>query len=330
MRKTIGLMAAGVVFTAGSMAAQTVDRVVTFVTGTAVNATGPDPVALGTDGSTWVSWLNGANSQGLSGSSTVVQYDEQGNVMNMYTIAGSVDGLKEDAATKQMWALQNQDGNSTLTLIDLKSGIVAGSPIPYAVLSPTEGYDDVVFENGAVFASYTNPAAPTDPVLQRVTAGTNPIEVNPILLRGATGTNVATGAKNQPLPLNDPDSLKKLPGDAGLQLTSGDDGALIFVENPGAVDQMVSFLNVLDASGNATSGLDDALIITEGRGTFLLSDTGNNQVLKIDVSGIRPGQLFASSGSQNALVVVDGKTGVSTVLYGNLNAPHGMTFVGGH
>ncbi len=133
------------------MAAQTIDSVTTFATGAAVNATQPDPVCYSTDGSIWVSWQNGADSTGLSGSSTVVQYDAQGNVMNMYTIPGSVDGLKQDPTTREMWALQNQDGNSTRTQINLKTGISIAN-VPYATLSATEGYDDVVFMNGIVYA----------------------------------------------------------------------------------------------------------------------------------------------------------------------------------
>ena len=324
MQRTSSLFAAVCLITAGSAAAQTVDSVVTFVTGAAVNATQPDPVAFASDGSIWVSWQNGADSTGLSGNSTVVQYDHQGNVMNMYTIPGNVDGLKQDPLNLEMWALQNQDGNSARTSINLKTGINIAN-IPYNVLSATEGFDDVVFMNGKVYQSYTNPMVPTDPTIEMVRQETDPIETTPILLRGATGTNRATGQTNQPLPMNDPDSLKQLPY-GGLQMTSGDDGALIFVLNPGAVNQEVTFLNVLDPLGNPTSGLDDALYIEQTEGTFFLADTDNNQVVKIHVSGITPNQLFASSGSQNAFVLVDPHTGISTVLYGTLNGPHGMTF----
>jgi hypothetical protein len=50
-----------------------------FATGAAVNATGPDSITV-RNGSVWVSYTNGADSTGLSGSSTVVQYDLKGNV----------------------------------------------------------------------------------------------------------------------------------------------------------------------------------------------------------------------------------------------------------
>jgi hypothetical protein len=61
-----------------------------------------------------------------------------------------VDGLKVDPVTGQIWALQNQDGNSTLTIIDPETGSVS-DPISYKVPSSSRGYDDVVFRDGKVF-----------------------------------------------------------------------------------------------------------------------------------------------------------------------------------
>jgi hypothetical protein len=247
--------------------AQNVRRITTFATGTAVNAAGPDSVTLGRN-SVWVSYTNGADSTGLSGSSTIVQYKLNGEIRHTYSIVGSVDGLKVDPRTGRVWALQNQDGNSTLSLINPKTHTVSG-PIPYAVTSATNGYDDVVFRGDQVFLSYTNPAAPTDPTIQLLQNGSKPLVVTPILLMGATGTNLATGQTNQPTTDNDPDSLKLTPtGD--LMLSSGDDGQLIFVEKPGRSDQSVSFVQLLDpATGLAVSGLDDAVFATARKGTLL-------------------------------------------------------------
>jgi hypothetical protein len=305
--------------------AQHIRRITTFATGTAVSATGPDSITLSKN-SVWVSYTNGADSTGLSGSSTIVQYKLNGEVRHTYTIAGSVDGLKVDPRTGRVWALQNQDGNSTLSLINAKTGSVAG-PIPYAVKSATEGYDDVVFRGNQVFLSYTNPASPSDPIIQVLHNGSDPLIVTPIVLRGTNGTNLATGQANQPTSQNDPDSLKLTPtGD--LMLSSGDDGQLLFIEKPGMPDQSVSFLTLLDPStGLAVSGLDDALFATATKGTFYLSDTNNNRVLKIEVDHIPVGTLFASIGSLNELAIVDIHTGKLKSFVGNLNAPHGLEFV---
>jgi sugar lactone lactonase YvrE len=306
-----------------SASAQTIRHVSTFATGIAVNATAPDSIALGNN-SIWVSYANGADSTGLNGSSTVVQYKFDGKVHRTYSIPGSVDGLKVDPKTGLVWALQNQDGNSTLTLIDPKNKTTTG-PIPYAVMSGTSGYDDVVFRFDKTFLSYTNPTGPTDPTIQLLENGSNPLVVTPILLMGATGTNLATGTI-QPTSQNDPDSLKLAPN-GDLILTSGDDGQLIFVSKPGSPDQSVSFLSLLDPSGAPVKGLDDAVFATDERGTFYVTDTNNNRVLKIDAEDLPKGSLYACVGSLNEFTSVDLKTGKVTALISGLNGPHGILFL---
>jgi sugar lactone lactonase YvrE len=309
--------------------AATIKSVTVFASGTdpRVTATGPDSIAVADD-SIWVSYTNGADSTGGGGGkSTVVQYDLRGKVLQKLSIAGSVDGLKVDPRTGLVWAMQNQDGNSTLTKIDPDQGITQDSPVPYAVQSPTRGYDDVVFRGNRVFLSYTNPNVSTDPTIQMLVNGSNPLAVTTILTMGATGTDLATGQRNQLTTQTDPDSLKLTPSGA-LQLSSGDDGQLIFVRHPGTDNQTVAFLTLLDPSTNQpVSGLDDAVFATADRGVFYLADTGNNRVLLITVEDLQVGTLFASVGSLNALVTVDTKTGVVTPFVGSLMGPHGLAFV---
>ena len=90
----------------------------------------------------------------MSGHSTIVEYDHSGKIEHTYQISGYVDGLKFDPVTGEIWALQNQDGNSTLSIIDPEDHTVS-KPLSYAVPSSTNGYDDVVFTHGKVFMSYT-------------------------------------------------------------------------------------------------------------------------------------------------------------------------------
>jgi len=310
---------------ATALHAETIRSISTFATGQAVNATGPDSITVG-GGSIWVSYANGADSTGLKGSSTVVQYNLEGSVRKTFTIAGSVDGLKIEPKTGLVWALQNQDGNSTLTLIDPKTGITPNSPLHYKVTSSTQGYDDVVFLHGQVFLSYTNPAVPSDPTIQRLENRESPLVVTPILTMGATGVNLATGQSNQLTSQNDPDSLKSTPG-GGLMLSSGDDGQLIFVLHPGTEDQKVAFLSFVTSTKASVSGLDDAIFPDAKAGTFYLTDTGNNRVLKIEVEDIAAGSLYACVGSVNQFVRVDLHTGVITPVLTTLSAPHGLAFV---
>src|SRR5271165_4799834 len=74
-------------------AAQTVTNSYVFATGGPVMGTAPDSVTIG-DNSVWIEYGNGADSTGLSGSSTIVQYGFNGAVKNTYSIPGLVDGLK--------------------------------------------------------------------------------------------------------------------------------------------------------------------------------------------------------------------------------------------
>ena len=111
----------------------------------------PDSITTA-NGTFFVEYGNNADSTGAGGSSTIIQYDKAGNIEHTYTIAGSVDGLKYNPYTGQIWALQNQDGNSTLSLIDPVTHQVTG-PLSYANPSATSGYDDVVFEGNKVFLS---------------------------------------------------------------------------------------------------------------------------------------------------------------------------------
>jgi len=66
-----------------------------FANGASVSSTSPDSVVFG-DGSLWVAYQNGADSTGASGSSTVVRYNLSSSVVNTWTIAGNVDGLRID------------------------------------------------------------------------------------------------------------------------------------------------------------------------------------------------------------------------------------------
>jgi hypothetical protein len=100
------VVALSVISVAGSAAAQSIRSVSTFAHGTSVKATAPDSITVG-GGSVWVSYTNGADSTGLGGASTVVQYDLKGNIEQQFSIAGSVDGLKRDPRTGLIWALQN-------------------------------------------------------------------------------------------------------------------------------------------------------------------------------------------------------------------------------
>jgi hypothetical protein len=309
---------------------------VTFATGAAVNSTSPDSISIA-NGFAWVAYHNNADSTGLSGSSTVVQYDPSGNIVHTYSLAGYVDGLKYDPYSGEIWAMQNQDGNSTLTLINPEDNS-ASAPIPYTDHSMTRGYDDVVFTNGKVFMSYTNPdplpAGSGESTLVQVLNGNNPhsvLHTKPILTDGVTGLNTATDSM-QVVPQNDPDSLKLAPN-GDLLFSSGGDGVIIDVHNPGTPQQTIAFTQVLVPDPNnpgqfvSTSSLDDAIKPSASAGTFYLTDTGTNTVLTVHATGLNINDYYASVGSQFGQV--DPTTGDFTPLvFGSSSSSfHGAEFV---
>jgi hypothetical protein len=102
-----------------------------FATGAPVGGTQPDSVTLG-NGSVWVEYGNNVDSTGvIPGDSTIVQYSTSGAIQHVYSIPGEVDGLKVDPVTGTVWALQNQDANATISLINPTTHVVTG-PLKYA------------------------------------------------------------------------------------------------------------------------------------------------------------------------------------------------------
>ena len=288
--------------------------------------TAPDSVTIAGD-YLFVAYANGVASDGTgSGTSEIVQYDLSGHIVQTYDITGSVDGLKFDPVTEKLWALQNQDGNSTLTIIDPATHQVS-QPIAPEVMSATRGFDDVVFEDAKVFLSYTNPVNSGDAVIVSLDGGNHPkgeLETDPILKFGATGTNTVTHATDQVVPLNDPDSLKSAPN-GDLLLSSGDDGTIVDVHHAGKADQSVSFTEITDSSGNRVKGLDDVIKTDATSGTFYLTDTTNNTVESFHVTGLNPNDYYASVSSLGGFGSVDPTTGKFTLLVAASGA-HGIAF----
>lgn len=314
----------GLLAFAGSLSASFVSTV--FATGTPLSATSPDSVVYG-DGSLWVAYQNGADSTGASGSSTVVRYSPTGSVVNTWTIAGNVDGLRIDP-TGQVWALQNNDGNSALTVINPVTNATTaysyGSSYTANGNSAGRGFDDAQFLNGKVFLSETNPNVGTDPIiLELTTALASPLQVSGILDSTFTGTNLATGALASTT-ITDSDSLILDPA-GDLVLTGEADQEIVFVHNPGGPGQTESFVALLGTNGLPISGNpDDTVFPTASSGTFFIADTGGNTVYALAATGLAPGSVYVDVG--NEFGELNTSTGVVTPIFTGVS-PHGVVFV---
>ncbi len=281
-----------------------------FATGGPIGATQPDSVSFG-DGSLWVAFQNGADTTGASGSSTVVRYSVSGAVQHEWTIAGNVDGLKVDPTTGLVWALQNNDGNSALTIINPTTNATTAYTYGNSYTNvANRGFDDIVFANGKAYLSETNPASTTDPILLELNnypTLSSPLQVTGLLDAG---------------PITDPDSLK-LTQSGDLAQTGEADQTIIFIHNPGP-SQTVTYLPLV---GVGTGLPDDTIYPTASQGLIFFADTGGNTVYKVYASGMSPDMTLIDVG--NEFGILNTTSGVVTPIATgfSLVSPHGADFV---
>ena len=285
-------------------------------------ATAPDSLAVvGND--YYVAYGNGHLPDGSDGlSSTIVEYAFNGGMVNSTTVAGHSDGLRYDAATGQLWALQNEDANAMLVLVNPAT---LSKSQAYSIPSVHGGgYDDVAFSGGNAYLTASNPTLvppatmtqnPGSPALVKVTipASGNTLAVTPVLSGTATATDTVTGAVTT-LNLTDPDGIVTTP-DGSIEFTSQGDQQLITVHNPGAANQSVDLLNV-------PAMVDDIEYPVGGDGTLLITDKGTNQVYAVTGS-FGPGDEFVSASPDVGLL--DPATGGITPVFTGIN-PGGIAF----
>ncbi len=295
-----------------------------FATGTAVSSTAPDSVTFG-DGSLWIAYQNGADTAGASGSSTVVRYSPTGAVLNTWTIKGNVDGLNVDPTSGLVWALQNNDGNSAVTVINPVTNSTSAYTYGNTYTNvANRGFDDMVFTHGNIFISETNPASGTDAVIVKLTSGLHsPLQISPILNSTFTGTNLATGLPTS-VSITDSDSLK-LSTTGVLALTGEADQKIAFISNPGTSSQSETFISLLGTNGLPISGdPDDTIFPNASDGYFYIADTGGNTVYRITATGLAPGSVYIDVGDEFG--VLDTTTGIVTPIFTGVS-PHGADFV---
>ena len=200
----------------------------------------------------YVGYGNGGNPDGSGGAvSTIVEFSRSGQVLASTTVTGHNDGLRYDAATKQIWALQNEDANSNLVLVT-PGTLAKSAAIPIASVNGG-GYDDILFQGGKTFISASNPAnnPNLDPAIVQATLSGSTVTTSPALLADATATLYNTNS-SVTLNLQDPDSLSQTI-DGRAVLTSQGDGELVFVSNLGASNQSVGALALQNAMVDDTA-----------------------------------------------------------------------------
>jgi hypothetical protein len=273
-------------------------------------------------GHIFVGYGNGVSTTGSDGkSSTIVEYTFNGQVIRTFKVRGHNDGLRVNPQTKQLWAMQNEDANPNLAIIDPKSGsmkVYKFGPTPHG-----GGYDDISFRGDEVFISASNPAHNPNLAAAIVKAQIvgNTVAVSPVLLGNANALDVATG-NLVTLNLQDPDSMIFDPlGD--LVLDSQADGELIILRHAGFADQEVFHLGL--TVGGAPTQIDDTIFPTSSEGIILVSDRDGETVYAITKPIFAPGAAY--SATPNSVGELDFNTGVITPVVTGMVSPHGMTFI---
>lgn len=281
----------------------------------------PDSIAV-VDDHVFVGYGDGVAPDGSDGkSSTIVEYTLSGDYVTTYTVLGHNDGLRVDPKTKQVWAMQNEDLNPNLVIIDPTSG----TQTMYTFASPTPhggGYDDIAFRGDDVFLSCSNPANNPNnaPAIVKARISGNTVLVTPVLSGTATAIDIPTDTSIA-LNLQDPDSM--IFDHADLVLDSQADAELIILQHPGHANQRVYHLGLTE-NGSAAQ-IDDTVFAASSHGEILVSDRDGETVYRISRNHFAPGTAY--SATPTAVATLDMQTGVLTDVVTGMVSPHGMAFI---
>jgi hypothetical protein len=287
----------------------------------------PDSVAVLGD-HVFVGYGDGHLPDGSDGlSSQIVEFKMDGTPAYTYTVVGHNDGLKVDPITQKLWAIQNEDANANLVIIDTVTHFTK-----FYSFGPTlhgGGYDDLVFRGCKVYISASNPAnnPNTGPGIVSARLEGNLVAVEPVLAGQASAIDIPTDTTIQ-LNLQDPDSMTLDP-QGNIVLDSQGDQELIIVSNPDTPNQRALRLplSYLTSSGPMSVETDDTAFITSTEGFLLFADKGLNTVYKISRNAFVPGTAFTAADGGPFVGTVDFTTGVITPIVTGLSNPGGMMYV---
>ena len=288
----------------------------------------PDSIVQWRD-SVIVGFQNHVAKDGSDGkSSTIVQFSLDGHVMRTFSVPGHNDGLRV-VGENDLWALQNEDGNPNLVVIDLESG--QAKNFTFAPTVHGGGYDDIVVVNDEVFITASNPnltslGVNVFPALVRARLSGSVVMIEPVLNGDANATDISTGMTVQ-LNLTDPDSMTIDPR-GNIVLDSQADGELVFIRHPFEENQQVGRILITKSTGGATT-LDDTTFAPKGNTFLLFSDVAGNTIYRLDSPpfGFEPGVAYSASDTDGFVGTLNLDNGVVTPIVTGLGSARGMLFV---
>jgi len=324
-RTTLAALAAFALVPAAHAAPSTVSGYALSIFATApTGSSTPDSVTVA-GGNVYVGYGNGGAPDGSGGAtSTIAEFSSSGALLGTTAVTGHNDGLRYNAASGQLWALQNEDANANLVLITPGS-LAQSQPYSFSAAPHGGGYDDVAFTGGKAFVSASAPANDPNamPAIASATLSGNQVQVSGVVAGNANATNLVTGTATT-LNLQDPDSLTVGPN-GQLVLTSQADSELVFVSNPGTPGQSVSVLPF-------SAQVDDTAFATGGRQTLLFADKSANTIYALTGDFAVGGAYSAAAapaagGGSPSISSLDLATGALTPIVSGLGSPGGEAFL---
>jgi hypothetical protein len=297
----------------------------------------PDSMELWND-NVIVAFQNHVAKDGTDGkSSTLVEFSLDGKVKRTFSVVGHNDGLRL-VGDDDLWALQNEDANPNLVVINLRTGhknVYTFPPTPHK-----GGYDDLVVKNGKIFVTASNPDVSGTggknvfPALVRVSLAGNTVVVEPVLNGNDNATDITNGT-TAPLNLLDPDSLTIDPR-GNIVLDSQADSELVFIRHPFTAQQEVGLLNITSSAKGKDGSpltLDDTAFAPNPKAFLLVTDVGSatdlGVIYRIDSPSFafEPGVAYSASDNGGILGTLNLDNGFVTPIVTGFDSARGLLFI---
>jgi hypothetical protein len=280
-----------------------------------------------------VGFQNHVAKDGTDGkSSTIVEFSLSGKVKRMFQVPGHNDGLRV-IGDDDLWALQNEDANPNLVVIELTTG--KAKPYQFPPTPHGGGYDDMVVLNGNVYVTASNPNLDSMgnnvfPALVRASLSGDSVLLEPVFNGNASATDIPTGM-SVTLNLTDPDSMTIDPR-GNIVLDSQADSELVFIRHPLTDEQTLGRLNIMSSAtgpGGATITLDDTAFALHPKAFLLVTDVGAGVIYRIDsaVFGFEPGTAYSASDTLGLVGTLNLDNGFVTPIAMGFSSARGLLFI---
>jgi hypothetical protein len=292
----------------------------------------PDSMVFWND-SVIVGFQNHVAKDGTDGKfSTIVEFSLSGKAKRVFQVQGHNDGLRV-IGSDERWALQNEDANPNLVVINLRTGHAKKFKFP-----PTPhggGYDDMVVKNEKVYITASNPTLDSMgnnvfPALVRASLAGDDVVLETVLSGDANAVDIPGGTTVK-LNLTDPDSLTIDPR-GNIVLDSQADSELVFIRHPLSDEQKVGLLKITSSvtgPGGATITLDDTAFAPNPKAFLLVSDVNAGVIYRIDAGtfGFEPGVAYSASDTLGLVGTLNLDNGLVTPIVTGFGSARGLLFI---